>query len=87
MAAASGALWSVSRARTERTTSSTSGPDQIGQVHMRDLFEEEYPWRRLITSLVEMKFGGYCFAEIPESTDGVRVLKYFRGMFRAYQNL
>jgi sugar phosphate isomerase/epimerase len=61
--------------------------DQIGQVHMRDLFLEEYPWRRLITSLVEMKFTGYCFAEIPESTDGVRVLKYFRGMFRAYQNL
>ena len=54
---------------------------------MRDLFEEEYPWRRLITSLAEMKFAGYCFAEIPESTDGVRVLKYFRGMFRAYQNL
>jgi sugar phosphate isomerase/epimerase len=61
--------------------------DQIGQVHMRDLFEEEYPWRRLITSLAEMKFTGYCFAEIPESNDPVRVLKYFRGMFRAYQNL
>ena len=61
--------------------------DQIGQVHMRDLFEEEYPWRRLITSLADMKFAGYCFAEIPESSDPVRVLKYFRGMFRAYQNL
>jgi sugar phosphate isomerase/epimerase len=61
--------------------------NQIGQVHMRDLFLEEYPWRRLITALVEMKFDGYCFAEIPESTDGVRVLKYFRGMFLAYQNL
>jgi sugar phosphate isomerase/epimerase len=61
--------------------------DQIGQVHMRDLFLEEYPWRRLISSLVDIRFTGYCFAEIPESTDGVRVLKYFRGLFRAYQNL
>ena len=61
--------------------------DQIGQVHMRDLMVEEYPWRRLITALTEMKFQGYCFAEIPESTDPIRVLKYFRGMFRAYQNL
>lgn len=61
--------------------------DQIGQVHMRDLFLEEYPWRSLITSLAEMKFPGYCFAEIPESADPVRVLKYFRGMFRAYQGL
>src|SRR5688572_7573508 len=61
--------------------------DQIGQVHMRDLFIEEYPWRALITNLTAMKFQGYCFAEIPESADGVRVLHYFRGLFRAYQNL
>lgn len=61
--------------------------DQIGQVHMRDLFLEEYPWRTLIASLTDMNFDGYCFAEIPESPDPVRVLKYFRGLFRAYQNL
>jgi sugar phosphate isomerase/epimerase len=61
--------------------------DQIGQVHMRDLFLEEYPWRSLIENLASMKFTGYCFAEIPESADPIRVLEYFRGMFRAYQNL
>lgn len=61
--------------------------DQIGQVHMRDLMLEEYPWRQLITSLAAMKFDGYCFAEIPESTDPIRVLKYYRALFRAYQNL
>jgi hypothetical protein len=61
--------------------------DQIGQVHMRDLFLEEYPWRSLISALSAMRFDGYCFAEIPESPDAVRVLKYFRGLFRAYQNL
>ena len=59
--------------------------NQIGQIHMRDLMLEEYPWRKLIAGLAEMNFQGYCFAEIPESTDPVRVLKYFRGMFRAYQ--
>jgi len=61
--------------------------DQIGQIHMRDLFLEEYPWRSLMAALSDMKFDGYCFAEIPESADPVRVLKYFRGLFRAYQNL
>ncbi len=61
--------------------------NQIGQVHMRDLMLEEYPWRKLVTSLAQMNFQGYCFAEIPESTDPIRVLKYFRGMFRAYQGL
>src|SRR6476620_1169471 len=60
---------------------------QIGQIHMRDLMLEEYPWRQLISNLAAMKFEGYCFAEIPESNDPVRVLKYFRGMFRAYQGL
>jgi sugar phosphate isomerase/epimerase len=60
---------------------------QIGQVHMRDLFVEEYPWRQLLTSLAAMKFDGYCFAEIPESADPVRVLKYYRALFRAYQGL
>jgi sugar phosphate isomerase/epimerase len=61
--------------------------DQIGQVHMRDLFLEEYPWRQLLTALTEMRFDGYCFAEIPESADPLRVLKYFRALFRAYQGL
>jgi sugar phosphate isomerase/epimerase len=61
--------------------------DQIGQVHMRDLFVDEYPWRRLLAALTDMKFEGYCFAEIPESPDALRVLKYFKGLFRAYQNL
>ena len=58
--------------------------DQIGQVHMRDLFED-YPWRDLIRALHDIKFEGYCFAEIPESADPVRVLRYFRGMFLAYE--
>ena len=61
--------------------------DQIGQVHMRDLYVEEYPWRALITNLAAMNFQGYCFAEIPESTDGVRGLRYFRARFRAYQGM
>ena len=61
--------------------------DQIGQIHMRDLFVEDYPWRTLMANLTDMKFAGYCFAEIPESADPVRVLKYFRGLFLAYQNL
>jgi sugar phosphate isomerase/epimerase len=59
---------------------------QIGQVHMRDLFLEEYPWRDLIRRLHEIDFQGFCFAEIPESKDPVRVLRYFRGTFRAYES-
>jgi sugar phosphate isomerase/epimerase len=60
--------------------------DQIGQVHMRDLYVE-YPWRALFSALSEMNFQGYCFAEIDASADPVRVLRYYRALFRAYQNL
>jgi sugar phosphate isomerase/epimerase len=59
---------------------------RIGQVHMRDLYVEEYPWKRLVVLLQSINFGGYCYAELGESScDGVRVLKYFRGMLRSMQ--
>jgi sugar phosphate isomerase/epimerase len=61
---------------------------EIGQIHMRDLYVEEYPWRRLVQLLQGIEFAGYCFAELGQaSSDGVRVLKYFRGMFRELQGL
>ena len=59
---------------------------RIGQVHMRDLYIEEYPWRQLVGLLRGRGFDGYCYAELGESScDGVRVLKYFRGMLRALE--
>jgi sugar phosphate isomerase/epimerase len=61
--------------------------DKIFTVHMRDLYLEEYPFRRLLGRLTEIGFNGFCLAEIPESNDPVRVMKYFRGLFLAYQNL
>jgi hypothetical protein len=61
--------------------------DKIFSVHMRDLFLDEYPFRRLLTRLNEIRFSGYCLAEIPESKDPVRVMKYFRALWLAYQDL
>ena len=61
--------------------------DQIGQVHMRDLSLEEYPWRQLLTSLSEMKFAATASRRSPTRPIRSACCKYFRGMFRAYQNL
>jgi sugar phosphate isomerase/epimerase len=58
---------------------------QLFTVHLRDLFLEEYPFRRLFERLHEIGFAGFCLAEIPESADPVRVMKYFRALFLAYQ--
>jgi sugar phosphate isomerase/epimerase len=61
--------------------------DKILSVHMTDLFLEEYPFRKLMTGLNEISFKGFCLAEIPSSTDPVRVMKYYRALWLAYQNL
>jgi sugar phosphate isomerase/epimerase len=61
--------------------------DKIFSVHMRDLFLEDYPFRKLLTRLNETKFTGFCLAEIPASTDPVRVMKYYRALWLAYQGL
>jgi len=60
---------------------------RIVEVHMRDLHLEEYPWRRLLNGLVASGYQGFCLAEIPESPDAVRVMRYFRALWLAYQGL
>lgn len=60
---------------------------KIFSVHMRDLYLEEYPFRKLLASLNASGFKGFCLAEIPESKDPVRVMRYYRGLWLAYQNL
>jgi len=61
--------------------------DKIISVHMRDLFLEDYPFRKLLTRLNEIKFTGFCLAEMPSSTDPVRVMKYYRALWLSYQGL
>jgi sugar phosphate isomerase/epimerase len=60
------------------------GP-KIREVHLRDLTDEAYPWRDLFALLDAANFDGYTLAEIPESTDPERVLRYFRSLWLAYQ--
>ena len=61
--------------------------NKIFTVHMRDLYLEEYPFRKLLGALNEMNYTGFCFAEIPASTDAVRLMKYYRSLWLAYQGL
>ena len=61
--------------------------NKIFAVHMRDLYLDEYPFRQLLTALNGIGFTGFCFAEIGESKDPVRVMKYFRALWLAYQGL
>ncbi len=57
----------------------------IQEVHLRDLTDETYPWRELFALLKTRNYEGFTLAEIPESTDPDRVLRYFRALWMAYQ--
>jgi sugar phosphate isomerase/epimerase len=57
----------------------------IREVHLRDLFLPDYPWRELFALLDAQGYEGYTLAEIPESPDPMRVLRYFQALWHAYQ--
>ncbi len=59
--------------------------DKIALVHMRDLYLENYPWRELFALLTASGYQGFTLAEIGESPDPERVLKYYRALWKAYQ--
>jgi sugar phosphate isomerase/epimerase len=61
--------------------------NKIFTVHTRDLHLEDYPFRELLTALNQTGYTGYCLAEIPESPDPLRVMRYFRSLWLAYQDL
>ena len=59
--------------------------ERVGEVHLRDLTDENYPWRQLFALLKARNYEGFTLAEIPESPDPDRVLRYFRALWLAYQ--
>lgn len=61
--------------------------DKIHFVHLRDLYLEEYPWRQLFRLLIDSGYQGYCGAEIQPSPDPLRVMRYFRALFFALQDV
>jgi sugar phosphate isomerase/epimerase len=59
--------------------------DRVREVHLHDLTDEKYPWRELFALLKQQNYEGFTLAEIPESRDPERVLRYFRALWLAYQ--
>ena len=55
----------------------------IQLVHINELHRREYPWRELFTLLHASGYKGYTLAEIPESSDPVRLMNYYRALWEA----
>jgi len=61
--------------------------DKIFSLHMHELSNIEYPYRKLFMKLLDNGFNGDCFAEIDASREPIRLMNYYRALFLAYQNI
>lgn len=60
--------------------------DRIRNIHMHELWDESYPYREFFRLLKQAGYKGYCDAEIPASCEPIRLMKYYRALFLAYQD-
>jgi sugar phosphate isomerase/epimerase len=54
---------------------------RIGLVHVNELWSD-YPWQRLFALLRRSGYAGYCLAEIPESPEPLRLMRYYRALWQ-----
>ena len=60
---------------------------KIFSLHMHELSNLEYPYRKLFKKLDDIGFSGDCFAEISASPEPIRLMQYYRALFLAYQDM
>lgn len=58
-------------------------PD-IKSCHINELWRSEYPWKELFSLLRKSGYDRYTFAEIPDSTDPVGVMHYYRALWKEF---
>ena len=61
--------------------------DKIFSLHMHELSNIKYPYRKLFKKLVDSRSTCDCFAEINASAEPIRLMNYYRALFLAYQNI
>lgn len=54
----------------------------IKSVHINELWREDYPWRELFALLKGAGYDRFTLAEIPESADPIRLMRYYRALWR-----
>jgi sugar phosphate isomerase/epimerase len=60
--------------------------DRIKGVHMHELTDPKYPYRLFFKLLSDSGYKGYCNAEVDQSCEPIRFMKYYRSLFLALQN-
>ena len=53
----------------------------IRSCHITELADTRYPWRELFSLLREAKYDRYTFAEVAESSEPERFLRWYRALW------
>jgi sugar phosphate isomerase/epimerase len=49
--------------------------------HINELWKPEYPWRELFGLMKAAGYNRYCLAEIPETSDPIRLMRFYRALW------
>jgi sugar phosphate isomerase/epimerase len=60
---------------------------KIALVHMRDFGFPDYPYLELVTLLKGIGYQGFCCAEIQGNPEPERIMRYYRAVWSAHQQL
>lgn len=60
--------------------------DRIRHVHLHELSDPNYPYRRLFQLLRQNGYQGCCHAEVAASQEPIRFMQYYRALFLALQD-
>jgi sugar phosphate isomerase/epimerase len=53
----------------------------LRSAHINELWKPEYPWRELFGLMKAAGYNRYCLAEIPETSDPVRLMRYYQALW------
>jgi len=53
----------------------------IKSVHIHELYDKSYPYRELFQLLKNINYNRYCLAEIDESPDPERIMRYYKALW------
>ena len=53
----------------------------LRNAHINELWKPEYPWRNLFGMMKAAGYNRYCLAEIPETSDPLRLMRYYRALW------
>ena len=58
----------------------------LRNTHINEIWKPEYPWRELFSLMKSSGYDRYMLAEIPETSDPIRLMRYYRGLWLALQS-